>query len=170
MKKLLYTFLLGLMVISCNKNEESVLAPVLEQEVQVLSQHDIDDIVSMVIDNLSNYGKSTRGASSNKGDDYIALYIFTNGDGFTYMTLLDESNDDLCLGDQAYTLVYFDNSQGDGSILQVEQEDGTLGLALKGNWTSTFAGANNTLLKLDANLLAVGSADFDDSNSVTITE
>ena len=163
MKKLLYTLLLGLVVVSCDKNEESLLAPqTLSQET---AETNVDELIGVLIENLSSFGKSKRGNAnvSGKGNDFIAVHIFADS-GLTYMTLLDETNDDLCFGGTSVTTVFFDNSQGDGSLLQVENPDGSLGISLQGNWVQTFSGANNTLLELDSDLSLLRSVEFSSEN------
>ena len=168
MKNLLYTLLLGLVVISCQKEDiGSGNAPLALSNDKEMTQAHIDNLINVVLDNLNSFGKSKRGQAnlSGKGTDFIALHIFAQG-GFTYMTLLDETNDDLCFGSIDVTTVFFDNSQGDGSILQVEDVDGNLGLALQGNWASTFSGGNNSLLKLDSDLNLIASSNISETNAV----
>ena len=173
MKKLLYTFLLGLIVISCDKNEESLIeAPVLEQEISLEQKTNL--IVDHLLANLESLKGQDKGQNlSGKGSDYISVNIFTQGD-FTYLALLDESNDDLCFGDLTVSTIFFDNSAGDGSVLTVEDADEMVLINANGDFANFFSLGQNSITRLSFdtnNDLVIGnSANFDDSNSATIAE
>ena len=80
--------------------------------------------------------KATKGNATHtsKSDDYVVGHVFVQ-DGQVYLTLLDESNDDLCFGEITATPVYLDNVNGDGSAIAVEQADGSVTLTINGNFT-----------------------------------
>ena len=174
MKKLLYTLLIGLMVISCDKNEESLIeAPVLEQEI-LLDSEKTDLVLDYLLSNLESLKGQDKGQNlSGKGSDYISVNVFTQGD-FTYLALLDESNDDLCFGDLTVSTIFFDNSAGDGSVLTVEDADEAVLVNVNGDFSNFFSLGQNSITRLSFdtnNDLVIGnSANFDDSNSATIAE
>ena len=174
MKKLLYTLLIGLMVISCDKNEESLVeAPVLEQEI-LLDSEKTDLILDYLLSNLESLKDQGQGQNlSDKGSDYISVNIFTQGD-FTYLALLDESNDDLCFGDLTISTIFFDNSAGDGSVLTVEDSNEMVLANVGGDFSNFFSLGQNSITKLsfatNGDLVVGNSGTFDDSNSATIAE
>ena len=175
MKKLLYTFAivaLGL-VISCekdmmDKDADSILVP--SQEIESVSNEDLNEIVDMLLDNISSFGNNKLGNATltSKTNDYVAVNIFESN-SVRYLTLLDETNDDLCFGDITPATVFFDNSKGDGSELSVEDVDGNVSIVLKGNFAAFFSGGNNVLVKLTAENKSADQVSFDANNVAAFT-
>ena len=167
MKKLLYTFLIGLLVISCDKNEESFEAPLSIEEAKVVSEEEALDLVNSVLD--GTFSTSKKGdVVTGKGNDYVRVLVFSQGEN-KYLTLTDESNDDLCADSVTPFEMFFDNSAGDGSVISVEAPEGTVVLTLSGNFAGFFSGGLNSIQKTDSSGNRT-SMNFDDSNSATFTE
>ena len=174
MKNLLYTLLLGLVIISCQKEDMgSGNAPLALSDVEIVQ--DNNKIIDWILSNLeSTKTDAQRGdnANTSKGSDYINVGLFTEGN-FTYMVLTDESNDDLCNLPDGITTLFFDNSSNDGSILTVEDEDEAVIRSIRGNFSGFFSLPQNSITQLsfDANSdLIIGDAiTFDSSNSATFT-
>ena len=172
MKKILFTLLLGLVIVSCDKEDDGVMPVALSQDTEIVSsESQIDLVMDYLLNNLDNLKGAKKGVSSGKGSDYISVNLFTEG-SFTYMVLLDETNDDLCFGSTTVTTLFYDNSAGDGSVLTVEDSSEAEILSINGNFAGFFAGGLNSITKLSfdaAGLLVIGnSANFDASNSATI--
>ncbi len=176
MKKLLYIFAVILLVVSCDKNElgEDVSASSINAiNMPVDLQMQAESIVLNILDKIQSGSiatpKATKGNASlaRKSNDYVVGHIIATADG-AYLTLLDESNDDLCFGDTVATPVYLDNSAGDGSEISVEDADGNVSLVLSGNFSGLFSGANNSIFILNAALDNITAATtFNDDNVAT---
>ena len=177
MKKLLLTLFAIAAIVACQKEDQSdlVAQPEASIDIQVgtnesaqIGQAELDDIISDLISNLSGITPTKRGnASSSKGSDYVAIHVFTlTGSDTRYLTLLDETNDDLCFATgQSTALVYFDNVNGDGSVLVVEDDQEVEQLRISGNFGSFFDAGQNTLLALTD---PRQQGTFDDSNAVSL--
>ena len=169
MKHLLYTFLLGLVIISCNKEDlggnNAPLA--LSQEIELTG----DIFLDFILENSNNYtAKKGTANLTSKGSDYLQVGVFSE-DGFTYLMLIDESNDDLCFGEKDVTISYWNNSAGDGSVLSVEDAEENELRTISGNFASLFSASFNTIIKLTltaSDLTINGDAIFDEVNRAVI--
>ena len=172
MKKLLYTFLIGLLVISCNKNEESSIeAPVLEQEVMLIENDARNSMLEILFGGIADNAPVIKNSvSSLKGDDYIAAYIFTS-DSESFIVLVDEDNDDLCFPDGLTVSTAYVNNAGSGRA-HIENSEETVTKDLGDGYANLFSASLNEITKLDfeGDELIAGTAQFDDSNSATFTE
>ncbi len=164
--------MIGLVVLSCDKNElgvdtsSTINAIEKPVDMQLEAEQVVLNILSRIQDGSLVTPKATKGNASlsRKSTDYVVGHLII-GDAGLYLTLLDESNDDLCFGDTVATPVYLDNSAGDGSEISVEDADGDVSLVIKGNFTSLFSSSENAIYTLndDAdNITAV--ATFDENN------
>ena len=172
MKNLLYTLLIGLVIVSCNKEDlgsgNAPLALSTETAVE-LSKSEILDIVNNVL-NITPIKGSTKGnISTQKGTDRISMHLFI-ADTVIYATYLSEDNDDLCLDNSAQTVtplasVHLNNSAN--GIEVTLNEDTTVINTVSGDFTTLFGLPLNILLKLDANNAVDNQAVFGDDNSVT---
>ncbi len=174
------------LVVSCDKQDDFVSPEVLaveaieagvESPINSISQDEVDDIISSLLENLSSYGKSKRGEANNagRGADFVAVHIFSQTVGSVntrFLMLLDESNDDVCTPESAGAVasVYFDNANSDGSLLNVEDADGVVSTGLRGSFAGFFAGANNVVVELNSNNKAVNRGEFSDANAATVGE
>ena len=171
MKKILYIFTLALLVVACDKNELGDMdqSSINKIEAPVADVIDMDLIVSNLLDAWTAgelNSKATKGNANftNKSTDYVVGHVFVQ-DGQVYLTLLDESNDDLCFtAGITATPVYLDNVNGDGSAIAVEQADGSVSLTINGNFSNLFSANNNNLFTLDSALEVSGGVLFDDDN------
>ena len=170
MKKLLLIAMLALGVVACDKNELGDMdhSSINKIEAPVADALDMDLIVSNLLKAWTAgelNSKATKGNATHtsKSDDYVVGHVFVQ-DGQVYLTLLDESNDDLCFGEITATPVYLDNVNGDGSAIAVEQADGSVTLTINGNFSNLFSANNNNLFTLDGALEVSGGVLFDDDN------
>ena len=154
MKKLILTlFAAAAVFVACDKDtyEDQVIPNVEEMSsIDDISQEEIDSIIGDILDNLANYGSGKLGNAntSGRGSDYVAIYIFSQG-GIRYMAFVDETNDDLVFpSGVTVSTLYFDNGNGDGSALVVENADQVEQLRLNGNFASFFSGGNNELIQV----------------------
>ena len=174
MKKIILLLtVLTLGVIACDKNElgdmDSMSINPIEATVEVNSMDPILDYLLANIETMSS-GKLGNASSTAKGNDYLAVTIFSE-DGFTYLVLVDDSNDDLCFGEKSVNTVYWNNINNDGSVLSIEDLDGNVIRNINGSFASLFSSAYNTTIKLtltSTDLTIEGSGDFDADNFVTI--
>ena len=176
MKKLLYTLLVGLVIVSCDKNElgEDNAASsinIIEQSIDenLFAQDIVLNILNRIQDGDITTPKATKGSASltNKSSDYVVGHVFSS-EGAYYLTLLDESNDDLCFGELTATPVYLDNVNGDGSAIAVEDADGVVSLTINGNFAALFSANNNSVYTLNAtvdNITAVANFTADNTAS-----
>ena len=171
MKKILYTLFAFAIIVACEKDTVEMDVTNINSIEEVVdadfvSQEEIDAIVNDLLENLQNFGKSKRGQANltGKGQDFVAIYIFSRG-GIRYMAFVDESNDDLVFpSDLTVATLYFDNGNGDGSALVVENADEVEQLRLNGNFADFFSGANNELIQVTPRHRGT----FDAANAVTV--
>ena len=170
MRNLLYTLLIGLVVISCNKDEEYGSAPLaLSQEVE-LSTEMSDDAIYDLVDSILNgtYSESKLGNANitGKGNDYVKVVLFSDATS-KYLILNDETNDDLCIGEDGAFEMFFDNSANDGSELTVEAPEGTVRLTLRGNFAGFFSAGLNSIKQTNTTTNVAVSMNFTDANTVS---
>ena len=150
MKKLLYTFLIGLVVISCNKEEiGSGNAPLsLSQDITVINSNALEGLIDGIINYDIPASKKGTTVSTNKSTtDYLKLSLFTF-DSRSFFTFVDETNDDLCF--TSYTVAVegsYVNVNGDGSVLQVVNADGAETLRITGDFSVLFDAAQNVIFE-----------------------
>ena len=98
MKNLLYTFILGLVVISCNKDEEYASAPLaLSQDIEATVDVDIDGLLGRLIETTSNNKSKPSSLTSKDGNNYITLYVGNIGDDifeFVFSSNFETCNND----------------------------------------------------------------------------
>lgn len=112
MKKLLYTLLLGLLVISCDKSyEESVEAPLaIEQEMEadILNDFDINGLIDRLVSSTAKNdpkGGFDSAKDAVPGESYIKLFTGSL-DGNVYEFAWDDVQDDSCGNDSGFTALY----------------------------------------------------------------
>ena len=176
MKKIILLLtVLTLGVIACDKNElgdmdSSSINPI---EAKVETAIDTELLVANILKAWSSneLPKSTRGDASNtrRSNNYQVIHAFVDGNGDQFITLLDDTNDDLCFDSltTAPNPIYLDDSAGDGSEISLEDGNGNVSATVYGNFTAFFNGTSNYLIKLGPNFSLGEIASFDDSNSAT---
>ena len=179
MKKILLTlFAVAAIFVACDKDgldQDITNINVLEQAdeigASIENDLDVDGIVDELLKNLSSFGNQKRGQANltSKTGDFVAVHIFTiSGQTDRFLILADETNDDFCFPGSVAT-VFFDNVNGDGSQLNVEDEAGVVSISLTGNFAAFFAGGNNVLVRLNAENKAADRGDFDAGNTATLS-
>ena len=169
MKKLLLLAVLALGVVACDKNElgnmdEMSINPIEVKVDDSFARNTILDIMFGGVADAAPIFKGNSSVSTAKGLDYIAAYILVK-DGVSYIVLVDETNDDLCFGEQSVATAYVNNSDGNGNAtIEDAQEQVTKDLGP--GYSSLFEATLNEITELDFNgaNLIVGTAQFNDAN------
>ena len=179
MKKILLTlFAVAAVFVACDKDgldQEITNINVLEQAEEigasVEADLDVQGVIDELLNNLSSFGNQKRGQANltSKTGDFVAVHIFTiSGQTDRFLILADETNDDFCFPGSVAT-VFFDNVNGDGSQLNVEDTSGAVSVSLTGDFSAFFAGGNNVLVRLNANNKAADRGDFNAGNTATLS-
>ena len=178
MKKLLLSlFAVATVFVACDKDSiDAQDATIVNLEETVVSS-EIDTetgdlFIDFILNNINNLPTSKKGTASNssKGSDYVNVVVYSEG-GFTYLALLDETNDDVCFNNIAESQFFWDNSAGDGSILRVEDSDENLVREVRGDFSAFFALGLNSISQLtltSSDLTINGSSDLSDINTATV--
>ena len=173
MKKIILLLtVLTLGVIACDKNElgmdmdGSSINPI---EVKVDDSFARNTMIDILFGGVADAAPIVKGhsASTAKGSDYIAAYILVK-DGVSYIVLVDESNDDLCFGEQSVSTAYV-NHIGNG-IAHIEDALENTTKDLGPGYESLFTSSLNEITELDFNgaNLIVATAQFNDDNEAVI--
>ena len=169
MKKLLLLAVLALGVIACDKNElgnmdEMSINPIEVKVDDSFARNTILDIMFGGVADAAPVFKGNSSVSTAKGLDYIAAYILVK-DGVSYIVLVDETNDDLCFGEQSVATAYVNNSDGNGNAT-IEDANEQVTKDLGPGYSSLFEAILNEITELDFNgaNLIVGTAQFNDAN------
>ena len=138
MKKLLYTLLVGLVIVSCDKNElnegasaSSINTIETSKEIDPLADIDISGIIERLQDAVSNKGI----ASSSKDEDndgtqdvgsYILIRTVTTGENYWEFALSEDVADAYC-NPSGYTFVdiYLVLQADNSTAINYEAYDGT---------------------------------------------
>ncbi len=166
-----------LFVVSCDKNElgEDNISSINAISSPISLELQVQDVVLNILDRIQDGSivtpKAEKGNATltRKSSDYVVGHLIVSNDG-AFLTLLDESNDDLCFGDTVATPVYLDNSAGDGSEISVEDADGVVSLVIKGNFTALFSSNENAIYKLNANADNITAEGSFNENNVAVIE
>ena len=177
MKKLLLLAVLALGVVACDKNElgmdmdGSSINPIEVKVDDSFARNTMLDILFGGIADAAPVVENQKGQASTakNNNDYIAAYIFIS-DTKNYIVLVDENNDDLCFGEQAVSIAYVSNSDGNG-FATIEDGDENVTKTLGSGYSDLFSADLNEITNLDFNAaqLIVATVQFDADNSATFS-
>ena len=182
MKKLILSlFAIATVFVACDKEafdtQEPTVLELEEANVSMEAETPLADDLLTLISNLQDAklpdaepGLETLSA---RGSDYLNLTFFTFNNE-PYITFLDESNDDLrCIigapGVSGVNSIYFDNVNGDGSAIAVEDAQENVVTTVTGDFAAFFADANNSIIKLTATYDIVASEALNAHNRVSVS-
>lgn len=169
MKKLLYTLLLGLLVVSCqDKYEESFEAPLLDVEIAAENQIDytaLENRLLRLIENADKMTPKTDDAARTAGGHVKLVSLIQSGSYYEFLF----SDDISSCNEPTGSIVLFLVPNGANTEVRLNSETGTLLNTLTVDLSAVYALSFTEGLKVDLTTLAANVVAGSGTSSVTFT-
>ncbi len=147
MKKLLFTLLVGLMVISCDKQEETISPLALEQEISAKDAIDLDSYFNYINDLASGYesnGKSSPSSRKTGADGTEWLHtVWFSANSIPLVVISSDDAPEICENGETSVLYTYEVASNGAARLKIEVGDQaatyTIVTALKSGYDTLFS-------------------------------